>query len=104
MLYEVITFYDLTKKKAIFKIEMTGQEVSDGVFISGNFNDKQVYDTFPMANEGNGIYSYFTFLNENDSGGYFFSTGNEIPKVKESIPANCADWQNENRFYRNNFV
>lgn len=92
-------FYDLTKKKVIFKIDMTGQEVSDGVFISGNFNDKQVYDTFPMANEGNGIYSYFTFLNENDSGGYFFSTGNEIPKVKESIPANCADWQNENRFY-----
>ncbi len=82
-------FYtNILAKKVIFKVDMTGQDVSDGVYISGEFTGDP-WEIVPMANEGEGIYSYFTYLSPGDSGTFFFLNGNDTG-FQEILPVECA--------------
>jgi len=82
-------FYeDLNTVKVTFKVDMTGQDVLNSVYIA--LEDSDGFMQFlPMANNGSGIYSYFTYLSPGDSGAYFFSNDSSLG-AREIIPAECA--------------
>jgi len=81
-------FYaDLEAHKVIFKVNMEGVNTSDGVFISGSWN-MDTLELYPMANEGNDIYSYFTYLPAGFEGTYFFHNDSAWSSV-EPVPLDC---------------
>ncbi|MBK6904163.1 MAG: glycosyl hydrolase 53 family protein [Saprospirales bacterium] len=90
-------YQDLSTHKVTFEVDMAGQDVSGGVYISGTFTDTPG-DIRPMANMGGGIYSYFTYLPAGEEGGYFFLNGNDLAH-RETVPAGCADWMDTDRKY-----
>jgi arabinogalactan endo-1,4-beta-galactosidase len=92
-------FYeDLDAKKVIFKVDMTGQDVSSGVFITGSWTGES-WEILPMANEGNGIYSYFCYLPPGDSGAYYF-LNDTVWEARELVPQECAAWWDSDRGYK----
>ena len=86
-------YFDLDAPKTRFKVDMTGQDVSAGVFLAGDAatGGKPI----PMSAEGGGIYSTFVHLPTGAAGGYFFQTGTG----RESIPATCTDPSGEARAF-----
>jgi arabinogalactan endo-1,4-beta-galactosidase len=90
-------YNDIHAKKVIFKVDMTGQDVSNGVYITADFTGDPG-QIIPMANEGNGIYSYFTYLPQGDSGAYFYLNEN-TPEAREILPVGCAGILNTDREY-----
>ena len=92
-------FYeDLDAKKVIFKVDMTGQDVSNGVYITGSWTGES-WEILPMAKEGNGIYSYFCYMPPGDSGAYYF-LNDTIWEARESVPIECATWWGIDRGYK----
>lgn len=78
-------FYtDPQAHKVTFRVDMTGQDVSGGVYIAGPFTDGAA--PAPMAHLGGGLYSYFTYLPAGAEGGYYFLNGT----TREIVPAACA--------------
>ena len=90
-------YLDINEPKVTFKIDMTGQDVSKGVFISGTWTGDSMR-ILPMANEGNMIYSYFTYLSPGDSGCYFFLNGANWDS-REPYPVSCTSEQDTGRSY-----
>ncbi len=81
-------FYpDSQAVKVKFKVNMTGQNVSGGVFIDGDFLPVPGQPV-KMVNEGNGIYSHFAYLKPGDTGTYFFLKGTNPDR--EVVPGACA--------------
>lgn len=76
---------------------MSGENVSNGIFISGSFVP-ELGHVIPMANEGDSIYSYFTYLSPQDSGGFYF-LNDTVSGAKEIVPDSCAMWQGLYRKY-----
>lgn len=90
------TYYqDLDAPKTRFKVDMTGQDVSAGVYLNGDAVG--VGGPVPMSPEGNGIYSTFLHLSSGTVGGYFFQTGRSSA-VRESVPSACAGSGDDRRF------
>lgn len=86
-----LSFYeDLESVQVIFKTEMTGQDVSDGVFITGDFSGTGDNETKQMYLEGDDIYSYTTYLSPGTEGSYFFQIG-DTDAIRETVPSECAD-------------
>jgi arabinogalactan endo-1,4-beta-galactosidase len=89
-------FYkDLSGHKVIFKVDMSGQDSSNGVYITGSFTGDK-WQLIRMADEGNDIYSYFTYLPVDSTGAYYFLNGNELDK-RETIPAECSECRGTDR-------
>ncbi|MEX0843716.1 MAG: glycosyl hydrolase 53 family protein, partial [Balneolaceae bacterium] len=83
-------FYgDMNSVQVIFKVDMTEQDVSDGVYISGNISRSDTAETKQMYDEGDGIFSYTTYLSPEAEGSYYFQTG-EIDGIRETIPDSCS--------------
>lgn len=78
-------YQDLDAPKTRFKVDMTGQNVSGGVYLDGDLASGG--NPIPMSPEGGGIYSTFLHLPEGARGIYFFQTG----AGRESIPSACSD-------------
>lgn len=91
-------YEDLNTHKATFKVDMTGQDVSNGVFISGTFTGGSGQFR-PMFNVGGGVYAYYTYLPAGEEGGYFYLNGNDL-SFRETVPAECADWMGTDRKYQ----
>jgi arabinogalactan endo-1,4-beta-galactosidase len=92
------TYYDdLTTQKITFKVDMAGQDTTGGVYITGSFTGDP-WKIIPMASEGGGIFSYFTYLKPSLEGGYLFLNGNTMDS-KETVPEGCAAWQDSCRKY-----
>ena len=93
-------FYtDITAQKVIFKVDMAGKDVSKGVFITGDFTaENGNWKIAPMLNEGNEIYSYYTFLKAGTSGAFYFLNGNDWSD-RETVPASCAKENGTDRQY-----
>jgi arabinogalactan endo-1,4-beta-galactosidase len=92
-------FYeDLNTVKVTFKVDMTGQDVSNGVYIAGDMTADSGA-IIPMADNGNGIYSYFTYLTPGDSGAFFFLNDSTL-SAREAIPGECALWNGTDRKYK----
>jgi len=86
-------------QKVIFKVDMTGKDVSKGVYISGDFTaENGTWKIIPMLNEGNNLYSYYTFLESGKTGAYYFLNGNDW-KSRETVPADCAKASGTDRQY-----
>jgi arabinogalactan endo-1,4-beta-galactosidase len=93
-------FYtDITTKKVIFQADMTGKDVSKGVYITGDFTaENGNWKIMPMLNEGKGIYSYYTFLNTGTTGAYYFLNDSKW-EAREKVPAACANAFGTDRQY-----
>ncbi|MDI6401236.1 glycosyl hydrolase 53 family protein [Balneolaceae bacterium ANBcel3] len=87
--------------KVKFKVDMSGVDVSEKeVFIRGSFTDPVAQkDPIPMADEGEGIFSWFSYLPPGKSGTFYFLKGND-PEVREKIPEACADESLSDRVFR----
>ncbi len=90
-------FYeDPRAHKVTFLVDMTGQDVSGGVYITGSFTEEE--ERAPMAHLGAGVYSHFTYLPAGAEGGYYFLNGDEIA-ARETVPAACALQNGTDRSY-----
>jgi arabinogalactan endo-1,4-beta-galactosidase len=92
-----VYYTDLDAVKVTFSIDMTGIDVSKGVFVSGSWSGSPG-EVYPMASEGNGIYSYFTYLSEGSEGVFYF-LNDTTPDALESVPEACADPDTGGREY-----
>ena len=91
-------YQNINDKKVVFKVDMTGQDVSNGVFIAGSWTG-DTSKILPMANLGSSIYSYFGYLSPGDSGLYHFINGNDLAK-RETVPTECRAWSSSDRGYQ----
>ncbi len=91
-------YADLTAKKITFKVDMEGIDVSNGVFISGSWTGEPM-QIVHMADEGNGIFSYFTYL-PSGSEGFFFVLNDSTWDAVEPVPAACNNSENNGRVYQ----
>ena len=82
------------KVNVTFKVDMTGIDVSQGVFITGTMTETNGdWQIIPMNNEGNNIYSYSLEMFPEDTGAYYFLNANDWG-ARESVPTECVVyWQ-----------
>ncbi len=92
------SYTDLDAKKITFKVNMSGIDISKGVFISGSWTGEPM-EILPMADEGGGIFSHFTYLPSGSEGSYFFLNDTTWESM-ESIPGSCRNMEDEGRSYR----
>ncbi len=90
-------YEDLSTWKVSFKVDMSEEDVSQGVFITGSFSGEP-WELIPMTSEGGSIYSYYTYLPPDSEGGFYFLNGPEW-QMKESIPTDCMLYQDSCRRY-----
>lgn len=88
---------DLDTKKVTFWVDMTDQDVSKGVYISGSWTGDE-WEILPMAHVGNDIYYYFTYLPPGDTGGFYF-LNDTVWEARETLPSECANWNGTDRQY-----
>lgn len=93
-------FYtDITARKVVFQVNMTGKDVSNGVYITGDFTaESGKWKLIPMVNVENGIYSYSTFMKAGTTGAFYYLSGNDW-SARETVPSNCAKANNTDRQY-----
>jgi len=93
-------FYsDITAHKVTFQVNMAGKDVSNGVYITGDFTaENGNWKIVPMANVGNGIYSYFTYLKAGTTGAFYYLNGNDWT-AREKVPSACAKVNGTDRQY-----
>jgi len=82
----------------VFKVDMTGADLSNGVFITGSFTSTGNWSIVPMKAEGNNIFSHTVQLMPGDKGAYYFMNKNAWGS-REKVPAECATWWNSDRGY-----
>ncbi len=91
-------FYeDPHARKVTFRVDMSGHDVSGGVYVTGSFTGDD-WQILPMADEGNDIYSYFTYLPAGATGAYHFLNAAD-EGARETVPAACAAWEGTDRAY-----
>jgi arabinogalactan endo-1,4-beta-galactosidase len=90
-------YEDLTTKKVTFQIDMTGQDVSKGVYISGSWTGESG-EIFPMAHIGNNIYYYYTYMKSGATGGFYF-LNDSVFEAGENVPSECAEWNGTERLF-----
>ncbi|WP_262899682.1 glycosyl hydrolase 53 family protein [Rhodocaloribacter litoris] len=83
---EAAFYEDLDAHKITFQVDMTGQDTERGVYIRGTFTDGEIV---PMADLGEGLFSFFAYLPEGATGTYHFLNGPEATD-RETVPAACA--------------
>jgi len=83
-----------------FKVDMNGVDVSNGVYATGEFPNKQgkTWQLNWMTHEGNQIYSYDTEISTGSSGAYYF-LNDDVWGVRESVPSACAEHWGVDRGY-----
>ncbi|MGC8825264.1 MAG: glycosyl hydrolase 53 family protein [Bacteroidales bacterium] len=79
-----------TKSKVTFKVDMTGQDVTRGVFITGTLTN---WTFARMSLDKDMIYSYTTTLPIGDTIAYYFTRNNSwtnYQDYREKVPSSCA--------------
>jgi arabinogalactan endo-1,4-beta-galactosidase len=84
--------------KVTFKVDMTGSDITNGVWITGSMTGTS-WKIIKMIAEGNNIYTYATYLHPGDSGAYYFMNDN-VWGQREHVPSECATWWNSDRGYK----
>lgn len=74
-----------------FKVDMNGVDVSKGVYVTGEFPNRQgeTWQLNPMTHEKHQIYRYDTWISTGSSGAYYFLNENKWG-IRESVPSQCA--------------
>ena len=88
----------ISMPKVTFKVDMTGVDVSKGVYITGSFTGSSNWSILTMKNEANNIYSDTTEMLSGDSGAYYFLNANDWT-ARETVPVDCASWWDIDRAY-----
>lgn len=87
----VANFLKIPDVPVSFKVDMNGVDVSNGVYVTGAFPNRQG-DTWvlnPMSHEGHQIYRYDTWIALGSSGAYYFLNDDQWG-IRESVPSQCA--------------
>ena len=77
---------------------MTGQDVSNGVWMTGSFTGSS-WKILSMNLETNNVYKYTTIMNPGDSGAYYFMY-DDVWGKRETVPLECAPWWSSDRGYK----
>jgi arabinogalactan endo-1,4-beta-galactosidase len=94
----IINGEQLSEVKITFKVDMTGINVNNGVYITGSFTGSSNWSILPMNNEGNNIYSYTVEMLPSDVGAFYFLNNNDWD-ARETVPVECALMWNIDRKY-----
>jgi len=106
-LHEGIDFltYDYTQPPSItssvnFYVDMTGVDVSEGVFVTGDFTG-EAWQFMPMTSVGNHIYRYSTTMQKGAEGAYIFTKKADWDAAlfHEQVPLECAPHWDTHRGY-----
>lgn len=85
--------------EATFKVDMTGVDVSNGVFVTGDFTGTN-WQFMPMEPVGDNIYSYTTTIPGRSEGAYIFQNNDDWAALwRETVPAECALYWGTHREY-----
>lgn len=83
-------FYeDMNSVQVVFKTDATDEDTSNGVYLVGDLNQDRAIEQFRMYHEGDGIYSYTTYLSPGFSGGFNFQLG-DTSSIPETVPDSCS--------------
>jgi arabinogalactan endo-1,4-beta-galactosidase len=88
------------KVPVTFKVDMTGADTSNGVFVTGDFIhfSGESWEAHRMKPEGNQIYALTTYMDPGASGEYFFLKDTTVP-IRETIPVECSEDTGINRVF-----
>jgi len=95
------TFIEKPKVAVTFKVKMTGVNVSNGVYVTGDFpnNSGEPWKLNKMViYEGNDTFSYTTLVDAESFGAYYFLNQNSW-NARETVPQACAKVWNVDRQY-----
>jgi len=81
-----------------FKVNMSGQDVSNGVYITGSFTGSDQWTLEPMYNAGSNIYTYTTSMLPGDTGAFYF-LNDSAWDAREIVPSACASMWDSDRKY-----
>jgi len=89
-----------TESEVTFMVDMTGIEIVDGVYVTGDFTGT-AWQFMPMKSIGNNIYSYTTTIQKGSEGAYIFTIKADwdMAKYHEKVPAECAPMWGTHRKY-----
>jgi arabinogalactan endo-1,4-beta-galactosidase len=78
------------KVMVTFKVDMSGIDVSNGVFVTGDLPNEngETWKLNSMILEANSVYSYSTEMKIGDEGAYYFLNDNDW-NAREKVPAEC---------------
>jgi arabinogalactan endo-1,4-beta-galactosidase len=91
-------YRDLDDKKIIFKLEADGADSLGGMYVSGSWTGDPM-KIVPMADEGNGVYSCFTYLPSGSQGSLFFLNDSSW-NAAEIVPLVCKDPEHGGRTFQ----
>lgn len=79
-------YEDISDVKVTFKVDMFGQDISQGVFMKSNLSP----DPIQLKDEQNNIFYHYTYLPKDQSGSYYFLNGPDDSYMEE-VPAQCGE-------------
>ncbi|MEM9896655.1 MAG: glycosyl hydrolase 53 family protein, partial [Bacteroidota bacterium] len=80
----------LAEQEVTFKVDMTGIDTKNGVYVTGDFTGDP-WQFIPMENVTDQIYEYNTSLPGRSVGSYIFYNNNSWSTAyRETVPPNCA--------------
>lgn len=84
-----------------FNVDMTGVDVSNGVFVTGEFPNAEgeTWKMNPMTLNYDNVYSYSTEMEVGAAGSYFFLNDDNIGS-RESVPEECVEYWGLDRGYK----
>lgn len=85
------------KVRVHFKVDMTGQDISNGVWITGDMTGSP-WKIMPMQSVGNRVFWYMAELSPGESGAYYFMNDDKWGE-RERVPSACATWWGSDRGY-----
>ncbi|MDX2245830.1 MAG: glycosyl hydrolase 53 family protein [Bacteroidia bacterium] len=99
---EPLFYQNLTTPKVTFMVDMAGEDVSNGVYITGTFTGATNWLILPMSHYSGSIYKYSTQIPAGSTGAYYYLTTGSWTNYldyRETVPAACAEWWDSDRGY-----
>lgn len=86
-----------TSNNVTFRVDMNNTSATSA-YITGTFSGDTSWQLIPMENEGNGVFSYSTSIDETSVGAYYFLSSNDWNN-RELVPTNCAlQWTTDRQY------
>ncbi len=83
--------------EAVFKLDATGVDVSNGVFVTGDFTG-EAWQFIPMTESGNNIFEASYNIPGRSEGAYIFQNDDDWDaQWREPVPEDCALWWETHR-------
>lgn len=88
------------KIRVKFKVDMSDADTSNGIFISGDFENfrGETWAFNRMQHEGNKIYYFTAYIDPGTTGEFYFLNDTSLP-ARETVPGECAIGAENKRLY-----